>query len=189
MTPLLDIDRLVAGYGEPIAGPLTFSVSENDIIGLWGPNGAGKSTFLKAIVGTARIMGGTIRQHRPIRLSYQQQHPVRLPEMPLTAHEFLRFIGAHLAGLPASLTSVLQQRLDSLSGGQFQLLSLWAVLAGQADLVLLDEPTNNLDPRTIAILPQMLRDQSAGRAILLVSHERNMMETVCTRILEVSRWN
>ncbi len=79
----------------------------------------------------------------------------------------------------------LDRRLDRLSGGQFQLLCIWACLIGGADLVMLDEPTNNLDPESESILADMLQQESAQRAVLLVSHERDFIDRACSRILEV----
>lgn len=81
---------------------------------------------------------------------------------------------------------LLPQRLDRLSGGQHQLLCVWAALAGPGRLVLLDEPTNNLDPTHMALLAQMLAARAADRAVLLVSHERAFLDAHCTRVLELS---
>jgi zinc transport system ATP-binding protein len=83
---------------------------------------------------------------------------------------------------------MLEQRIDALSGGQYQLLCVWAALGSAMDLVLLDEPTNNLDPRTEALLTEILAEQRGRRAALLVSHERSFLETACSRVLEVNAW-
>jgi zinc transport system ATP-binding protein len=87
--------------------------------------------------------------------------------------------------VPPRLAAWLDQRVDSLSGGQFQILSVWAVLGGPADLVLLDEPTNNLDPEGETILAHALQGGLEDRAVLLVSHERAFLERVSSRLLEV----
>jgi zinc transport system ATP-binding protein len=72
--------------------------------------------------------------------------------------------------------------MDRLSGGEFQLLSLWAVLAGMGQLVLLDEPTNNLDPAHVHLAATAISARREARATLVVSHDRAFLERVCTRI-------
>jgi zinc transport system ATP-binding protein len=183
-TPLLTVSDLVAGYSEAIVGPVSFSVGAGDIVGLAGPNGSGKTTLLGAIVGSARIFGGRATRQPGIRLSVLRQHPVRLPEMPLTGRELLRLTGA-LAGLPAVLAPLMDVRVDRMSGGQFQLLQVWACLGSDAALVLLDEPTNNMDPGAIAALTGLLITAREGRGVLIVSHEHALLQRVCTRVVEV----
>jgi energy-coupling factor transporter ATP-binding protein EcfA2 len=71
------------------------------------------------------------------------------------------------------LKAWLDWRMDRLCGGQFQLLSVWALLATTTDLVLLEEPTNNLDPQGERILAEILIAEQGRRAALLVSQERD----------------
>ena len=87
-------------------------------------------------------------------------------------------------GLPPWLADRLDQRLDRLSGGQRHYLALWAVLDTPADLVLLDEPTNNLDRAGVAHLTRHLRDLAAsGRGILIVSHDAGFVAAACDRVV------
>ncbi len=183
--PLLVADGLVAGYTEPVIGPLKFSVLPGEVVGLWGANGCGKSTLLRAIANRARIFEGSLKQSPGLTLGWQMQQPVRLDEMPLNGHDYLRYAKADREVPPARLTPWLDQRIDILSGGQFQLLAVWAILGGWSDLVLLDEPTNNLDPDGEQMLAEMLRSEQGHRAALVVSHERRFLEKACSRILEV----
>jgi ATPase subunit of ABC transporter with duplicated ATPase domains len=105
--------------------------------------------------------------------------------MPFTAREYLDFAGAVREAPPSRMTGWLSRRVDRLSGGQFQLLSVWAVLGGSADLVLLDEPTNNLDPTGQAELARVLESEQGRRAVLLVSHERDFLDAACSRVVEL----
>jgi zinc transport system ATP-binding protein len=183
---LLEIDSLVAGYQDPVVGPVSFALSEGEIVGLAGPNGAGKSTLLGAIIGTTRVFSGSARRRPGIRLAIQSQAPVRLAEMPVTGAEFLRITGAHRHVTPERLAPYLGQRLDRLSGGQYQLLNVWACLGSGAELVVLDEPTNNMDPRAVLDLADLLlASRESGRGVLVVSHEHELLEKVCTRLVEV----
>jgi ATPase subunit of ABC transporter with duplicated ATPase domains len=184
VSTLVEVDELVAGYGGPVLGPLSLRLAAGEVLGLWGPNGTGKSTLLKALLGQARVFSGRIRRAAGLGLSYQRQRPVRPSELPLTAREYVRYLGADEHALPSRLRPLATTRIDRLSGGQFQLLAVWAVLAGPARLVLLDEPTNNLDPDGIASLAVLLSPR-AERGVIVVSHERGFLDACCTRVLEL----
>ncbi|MBK1702390.1 ATP-binding cassette domain-containing protein [Thiococcus pfennigii] len=184
---LIVANGLVAGYAKPVIGPLSFSVGVGEVVGLWGANGCGKSTLLRAIAGNARIFDGDLGRPPGLTLAWQMQQPVRLDEMPLDGHDYLRYAQAHRQAPPNRLAPWLDQRIDTLSGGQFQLLAVWAMLGGQCDLVMLDEPTNNLDPTGEQLLTEMLQSQQGRRAVLLASHERRFLDEACSRILEIGR--
>ncbi|HSK09632.1 MAG TPA: ATP-binding cassette domain-containing protein [Vicinamibacterales bacterium] len=185
---LLSVESVVAGYREPVVGPVSFRLHRGEILGLAGPNGSGKSTVLRAVIGRARIFSGTVRRggDGPIATAVQAQYPVRLAEMPITGRDYLGLTGATRQPPPPHLAGLLDLRLDRLSGGQFQLLHVWACLGSPAELVLLDEPDNNMDPRARATLIEVLHgSRKDGRGVLVVSHEHDLLESVCTRIVEV----
>ena len=181
--PLLQVDQLQVGYSVPVIGPLSFHVNEGEVIGLAGPNGTGKSTLLKALANSVHVFAGEIRERAGLTIGWMEQHPTQLPEMPFDGWEYLRFTGAN-GTPPEPLASWLDQRVDALSGGQFQLLCLWSVLGGNADLLLLDEPTNNLDQHSASIVEDALRADQGKRAVLVVSHERGFLDRVAHRVLE-----
>ena len=183
--PLLRATALVAGYDEPAVGPLSFAVGPGEVVGLWGPNGSGKSTLLRAIAGTARVFAGRVEHLPGLTLAWQAQQPVRLDEMPFSGRDYLRFARADREPPPGRLAAWLPRRVDALSGGQFQLMAVWAMLGGHADLVMLDEPTNNLDPGGEDMLAGILGREQGRRAVLLVSHERPFLERACSRIMEL----
>jgi ATPase subunit of ABC transporter with duplicated ATPase domains len=182
---LLEIDAVETGYAHPVIGPLSLRVGRGEIVGLAGPNGTGKSTLLKAIADTAQIFGGHITRKPGLTLAWMEQQHVRLGQMPFNGWEYLRYANAERHPPPPRLSGWLDQRVDSLSGGQFQLLSCWAALGTAAELVLLDEPTNNLDEESMSTLRDLLTERRGDRAVLLVSHERAFLEQVCSRVLEV----
>ena len=183
---LLELDSLVAGYVEPTTAPCTLHLARGEILGLWGDNGAGKSTLLKALVGLARIHAGSMCRAPGVQVAFLPQAPVRLPEMPLTGHEFLRFAGAEYLPPPASLRTRLDKRLDALSGREYQLLNLWASLAVGADLVLLDEPSNNLDQVHLALAREEILSGSNTRGCLVVSHDRDFLDALGARLINVA---
>ena len=185
--PLLATNGLVTGYAEPVIGPLSFAVEPGEVVGLWGANGSGKSTLLRAIANKTRIFEGNIERKPGLTLEWQIQQPVRLDEMPLNGHDYLRYAQAGREAPPARMIPWLDRRIDTLSGGQFQLLAVWAILGGWADLVLLDEPTNNLDPEGQQTLAEILKTEQGMRAALLVSHERSFLEQACDRVIDIDR--
>ncbi|EGV16372.1 ATP-binding cassette domain-containing protein [Thiocapsa marina] len=195
---LLRVEDVVAGYGRPVVGPVSLDIAPGEVVGLWGANGCGKSTLLNAIAERADLLAGRILRRPGLVIAYQEQTPVRLPSMPVTGRELLRFAGASMQDMPAAIHAVSGRRIDRLSGGQYQLLCVWAAIAGRADLILLDEPTNNLDPEREALLLEMLdpsrltrRDASSAqtvsdRGVLLVSHERRFLEDACSRVVAIA---
>jgi len=178
---------LVAGYDRPVVGPLSFVLRPACVVGLAGPNGAGKSTLLAALVGAARVFAGRIERTPGLKIAFQGQHPPPARGLPLTGRELLGLAAAPCAGLPDWLMPALERRLDALSGGQRQFLHHWATIMSSADAVLLDEPTNNLDPAGIAGLKKVIRERSAATAIALISHEREFLDAVCDEIVHVGK--
>ncbi len=184
MTPLLALEAVQAGYTAPVVGPVSLSLARGEVVGVAGPNGVGKSTLLAAILGAARLFSGRIRRDPATRIAHLPQRPVRPAQIPLNGRELLACMGVGEA--PPSLRSLLPRRIDRLSGGEYQLLALWACLGGPFGLVLLDEPTNNLDPRHVRLAAETLLEGRERRATLVVSHDQGFLERVCTRVLDLT---
>lgn len=182
---LVRCDGVIAGYVRPVIGPLTFRAGRGDVIGLAGANGSGKSTLLKALIGTARIHDGRLEKQPQLRISHQEQDFDTLAGIPLCGADLLELTGARSDGLPPGLASRLGERLDRLSGGQVQLLRVWACLMAPSDVVLLDEPTNNLDREGTAFLAATLARHSADRAVIVVSHDAPFLQAISTEVIEL----
>ncbi len=185
-SPLLECRELTAGYAGPVVGPATFALHAGEVVGLHGKNGSGKSTLMGALTGATRIFSGEVRRSPGLRIAHHRQKPERPGQLPLTGAELLKLTEAPPQEVPDFLQDLLSVRLDRLSGGQFQLIQTWSCLGSPAHLVLLDEPTNNLDQAAMGALSQMLRRGAERRAVLLVSHEREFLEAACNRVIRLS---
>lgn len=181
--PLLQLVEARAGYAAPVIGPVSFEVRPGEVLGLAGVNGTGKTTLIKLITGTARLFGGELRRAPGLTITHHWQRPERPPELPVTGLEMLRMTGARTGGLPPRLQALAKRCLDEMSGGEFQLLHAWACLTGPAQLVLLDEPTNNLDHEGMELLLDEIGRLAPERAVLVVSHEASFLERACDRIV------
>jgi ABC-2 type transport system ATP-binding protein len=181
---------------------LSLSVDEGTVFGFLGPNGAGKTTtmhvllgFVEPASGEARIFGVDVRQAiARQRIGYLPEHPDLYPF--LTGRELLRFAGQLFGlrgkSLEARISDLLRQvdvgpaadrRIGTYSRGMLQRIGLAQALINDPDLVILDEPTNGLDPlgrmevrRWIA----QLREQ--GKTVFFSSHELSEVEMVCDHV-------
>jgi ATPase subunit of ABC transporter with duplicated ATPase domains len=185
---LVSVSHLTAGYAAPVFAPVSFVLRRGELIGLVGPNGCGKSTLLSALLGTARIFSGEVMRAPGVLIALQTQQQPDIDGVPLTGAEMLSLTGAEAVGLPPWLLGRLDERLDQLSGGQRQFLHLWACLQAPGDVVLLDEPTNNLDPDGVAHLVGALRARAAaGAGLVVVSHDAGFVAEVCNRSIQLGR--
>lgn len=183
--PLLRFDQVVAGYTQPVVGPVSLAVAAGDVVGITGPNGCGKSTLLRVLSGSARAFSGRIERAPGLQISHQQQGFDSLAGFPLSGRELLALTGAPSLGLPPWLQGRLDERLGRLSGGQMQFLRLWACLMAPADVVLLDEPTNNLDRDGVRFLEDVLTHMSARCGLMVVSHDARFIRAVCSEVVEL----
>lgn len=190
MNCLLRAENLIAGWQSAATEAVDLVLAAGEIVGLTGPNGVGKSTLLAAFAGRAQIFSGRIELRRGLRLALQTQDIPPVVGLPLSGRELLALTAAGAGGLPPWLSERLDLRLDRLSGGQRHYLALWAILQAPADLILLDEPTNNLDAAGVGHLTAHLRERAeAGAGIIVVSHDAAFVEAVCDRVVVLGGGN
>ncbi|MGZ4278352.1 MAG: ABC transporter ATP-binding protein [Solirubrobacteraceae bacterium] len=176
----------------------SLAVAAGQVTGLMGPSGCGKTTLMRSIVGVQRIASGGVEvlgapagapALRP-RVGYMTQAPSVYGD--LTAREnltfFCRVLGADPARVDAVIDSVRvpdapRRLVRELSGGEIARVSLAAVLLGEPDLLVLDEPTVGLDPLLRLDLWRMFRELAAGGATLLVSSHSLEEARHCDRLL------
>lgn len=184
--PLLCLNQISVGYQFPILANVSLQLHEGEVLGLLGSNGCGKSTLFKMLCGEAQCFAGSWQLAPNTQISLQKQHPVRLAHFPLSVTEYLTLMAANTHAMPPRLHALRHKRIDSLSGGQFQLLSIWACLASPSQVILLDEPTNNLDPLGMNLLIDLLNQRRKTQGILLISHDKDFVAATTSRQLDLT---
>ncbi|HSQ56038.1 MAG TPA: ABC transporter ATP-binding protein [Gemmata sp.] len=203
--PLIIAENLTKDYGSfrALSG-VNLSIAPGEIVGLLGPNGSGKSTalrillgFLKPTFGRAKIAGfdcwseGVEARRRVAYLPGE----LRLYDT-MTGRRLIKFLanlrgespGADVEGLAKKLDIDIDQPLTQMSSGMKRKVALLTVLVPHVPLIILDEPTNTLDPTMRDELLGQLRDARArGQTVLFSSHVLQEVEAVCDRVAILRR--
>jgi ABC transport system ATP-binding/permease protein len=179
---LLSLEGISKTYPEnPVLENVSLGISAGDRIGVIGRNGSGKSTLLAIIAGTEEPDGGSIVRARGLRVGALDQDPTFTADA--RVGDVVGDDRQAIALADRLALTDLSVRCSALSGGQRKRLALAVVLATDCDLLILDEPTNHLDVDTI----DWLEDHLSARteALLLVTHDRYLLDQVATRVVEV----
>ncbi|GAA4110372.1 ABC transporter ATP-binding protein [Nocardioides fonticola] len=197
----IEVEGLAVAYGEVRAvDGVDLTVGEGEFMGILGPNGAGKTTLLETVeglrrpdAGSVRVLGEPVWPRNPRllpRIGVQLQASSFFER--LTAREQLGVFAA-LYGVPTArvddwlervgLIEKAGSRVEDLSGGQAQRLSIACALVHEPELVFLDEPTSALDPQARRNLWDLLRGiHTEGRTVVLTTHSMEEAETLCQRV-------
>jgi ATP-binding cassette subfamily F protein uup len=179
---LLSVENITKAYPETdVLDAVSLGITAGDHIGVIGRNGSGKSTLLAVIAGTEESDGGSIIRSKGLRVSALDQDPSF--DKGLTVGEALGENRESIAlGDRLGLTDH-EACCSDLSGGQRKRLALALTLSAECDLLILDEPTNHLDIDAIDWLEDHLRARK--EAILLVTHDRYLLDRVANKVVEV----
>jgi len=190
---VVDLRRVSFSYGgEPIVRDLSTAILRRDRVGIIGPNGSGKSTLLKLILGELAPTSGDVVRGTRLQIAYFDQHRRRL-DVEKTVRENMtdgsdyvtvRGRSRHVIGYlkdflfpPARIDSPVK----ALSGGERNRLLLAKIFTRSVNMMVLDEPTNDLDVDTLELLEDLLADYKG--TLLLVSHDRTFLDNVVTSTL------
>ena len=188
-----ELENVSKSFGErTVIRDFSTRVMRGDKIGLVGPNGAGKSTLLKLILGELAPDTGTVRLGTKLAVAYFDQFRTQLDEEATLADTISKgsdFI--EIGGERKHVISYLEDFLfapqrarspvKSLSGGERNRLLLARLFTRPANVLVLDEPTNDLDIETLELLESLLQDYSG--TVLLVSHDRTFLDNVVTQVI------
>ncbi len=206
---MIETQQLSKRYGRMTAvDAVSFRVGPGEVLGFLGPNGAGKSTTMRMLAGFLAPSGGSasICGHDVMRdplaarraLGYLPEGAPSYGEM--RVHAFLAFVADAHRLEPAlrrrrldeviarlALESVLHQRIDTLSKGFRRRVALAAAILHDPPALLLDEPTDGLDPNQKHDVRQLIREMSRERTIVISTHILEEVQALCTRAIVIAR--
>lgn len=206
---MIEVQHLTRRFGPIVAvDGISFNVQKGDILGFLGPNGAGKSTAMKMLAcflrpdsGTATVCGyDIVRQSLQVRRSigYLAENSPLYPEM--TVAGFLNFV-CDARGLKGasrrealerivplcSIQNVCHQTIDTLSKGYKRRVGLAQALIHNPPVLILDEPTDGLDPNQKHEVRQLILKMAKEKAIIISTHILEEVEQICTRAIIIAR--
>ena len=187
-----DLQDVSKSYGRPIVKDFTATILRGDKVGLLGPNGAGKTTLLKLILGTIAPDSGTATMGTRIEVAYFDQMRegldlnASLEDYISPGSEWIEINGnkKHVKSYLSDFLFAPERTnspVSTLSGGERNRLLLARLFARPANVLVLDEPTNDLDIDTLDLLEQLLQDYKG--TVFLVSHDRYFLDNVVTSII------
>lgn len=190
---LIEAKQISKSYnGVCVVPPIDLLITPNSRIGLIGPNGCGKSTLIKLLVGTEKADTGSLLHAERLEIAYFEQNRESLNPKDTVIKsvcplgEFVYYAGKSLH-VRSYLTRFLFQSeqmempVEKLSGGEQSRLLLARLMLRPANLLILDEPTNDLDITTLDVLEEVLKEFNG--AIILVSHDRYFLDQVSNKLL------
>jgi len=208
---MIEVTNLRKFYGdfEALKG-VTFSIQRGEIVGFLGPNGAGKTTCMKILTGYMAATDGTVvidgvdLDRDPVaareKIGYLPENAPLYPDM--NVFEFLGYV-AEVRGIPAAsregriaavartcgLTEVLHRDVGELSKGYRQRVALAQAMIHDPQILILDEPTNGLDPNQIVEIRNLIKELGRSRTVILSTHNLPEVVQTCDRVLIVHRGN
>lgn len=203
----LEVINLTKKFGDQTAlNTINLSIEKNEIIGLLGPNGAGKSTLMKSIVGSLKIDEGQILFNGKDIVHHDIESKKNigfLPEnnplyMEMYVKEYLNFV-ANIHQIPASrvdevidlvgISPEKSKKISQLSKGYKQRVGLAQAILHAPDLLILDEPTNGLDPNQIIEIRNVIKEIGNKKTVILSTHIMQEVEALCSRVILIHKGN
>ena len=206
---MIEVEKLRRSFGPIVAvNGITFQADKGDVLGFLGPNGAGKSTAMKMLAcfldpdgGTARVCGHDIRQD-PVgvrsRLGYLAENAPAYGEM--TVDSFLRFVcdAREIVGRArkvalgrvvelCGLGRVYHQSVETLSKGYVRRVGLAQALIHDPPVLILDEPTDGLDPNQKREVRRLIERMAQDKCIVISTHILEEVDAVCTRMIVIAQ--
>jgi len=203
----IEVKNLLKEYGEQKAvNNISFKVDKAEIVGFLGPNGAGKSTSMKIITGYLQPTAGNAFVCGKNVLADPLETKKKIGYLPesnslyydMYVKEYLRFVAeVHKIQKPkikiqkiietVGLTSESKKRIGQLSKGYKQRVGLAAALIHDPEVLILDEPTNGLDPNQIVEIREVIRQQGKDKTVLFSSHILQEVEAMCDRVIIINK--
>ncbi|MEJ8606312.1 ATP-binding cassette domain-containing protein [Riemerella anatipestifer] len=204
---ILDIVNLTKKFGEQVAlNQINLTIQKNEIIGLLGPNGAGKSTLMKTISGVLDIEEGEISfngaslsvgtldakkkigflpENNPL---YTEMYVREYLELVADIHHISKQSIDEVIDL-VGITPEKSKKIGQLSKGYKQRVGLAQAIIHRPDLLILDEPTNGLDPNQILEIREVIKEIGRKKTVILSTHIMQEVEALCSRVILIHKGN
>lgn len=184
-------DISLTHHGKLVLDKVSFELKQGEFITIIGPNGAGKSSLIKVLLGLIKTDSGKVKRSKNINLGYTPQTFSPNPFIPISVIDFLNLnqkIEKGFLHKTTQLTGVedlLKTPLKSLSGGELQRVLLARALLNKPNILILDEPAQNLDVSGQMQLYRLIKDihQQQGCAVLMISHDLHRVMKESTQVL------
>ncbi len=203
----LEIINLTKKFSEQTAlNNVNITIGKNEIIGLLGPNGAGKSTLMKSVVGSLKIDEGQILYNGKDIVGNEIESKKNIGFLPennplyleMYVKEYLNFV-ANLHKISSSrvdevielvgITPEKSKKISQLSKGYKQRVGLAQAILHSPDLLILDEPTNGLDPNQIIEIRNVIKEIGKEKTVILSTHIMQEVEALCSRVILIHKGN
>lgn len=183
---------------------INLNIQKNEIIGLLGPNGAGKSTLMKSIVGVLKVEEGQIMLDGKNVASSEIESKKKMGFLPennplyleMYVKEYLSYV-ANLHQISADrveevidlvgITPEKNKKISQLSKGYKQRVGLAQAILHEPDLLILDEPTNGLDPNQIIEIRNIIKEIGTHKTVMLSTHIMQEVEALCSRVILMNK--
>lgn len=199
------IKELTKIYGTQIAlNNVSFSIQKGEVVGLLGPNGAGKSTLMKSVTGAILPDGGDVMVdefsviHQPIetkkRIGFLPENNPLYYDM--YVREYLAFVADIRNEKKERIEEVIgkvglipesHKKIGQLSKGYKQRVGLAQAILSNPDILILDEPTNGLDPNQILEIREVIREIGKSKTVILSTHIMQEVEALCSRVILLNK--
>ena len=209
MSVLIEVDKLTKSFGPFIAvDNISFSLKRGEVLGFLGPNGAGKTTTMRMITGFLSPTKGSIKVCDNDVAKYPLEIKEKIGYVPegaplygeMTVLNFLKFI-ADVRKIPKTkkddaidsaikklgLELVLFQQLETLSKGYKRRVGLSQAILHDPDVLILDEPTDGLDPNQKHEVRKLIKEMASTKAIIISTHILEEVDAVCTRAMIIAK--
>lgn len=201
----ITIQNLTKKYGDQLAlGNVSFSIQKGEVVGLLGPNGAGKSTLMKSVTGAILPTSGEIEVDGFSVLKQPIETKKKIGFLPennplyyeMYVKEYLKFVANLRHENKNSMEEVIQKvgltpeshkKIGQLSKGYKQRVGLAQAILSNPEILILDEPTNGLDPNQILEIRDVIREIGKSKTVILSTHIMQEVEALCSRVILLNK--
>ena len=194
-SPLISVSNIAKSYGDHLAlRSVSLSFQKNEVVLLLGANGAGKSTLLRILAGLGRPDDGVVERFYEPFVGFCSHHGSLYGRLSVRENINLTSVALGLSSIEVDrmcqawgVDQYMLKEVNGLSKGMYSRVALARAFLGSPEVILLDEPSSNLDQEGTEVLCSMITSQSEMRAVLIATHDVARLQDIATRIVVLER--